>query len=92
MMRKLVSLFLTFVLLSGCLSPVQGTPESTAIAAATLTPDPLYALNCIHQSERAHFCYAGTMLLEDYDQLEKSIVAFCNSKLDFACSHRTEHF
>jgi hypothetical protein len=83
-MRRLIPVLLTIAWLSGCVSPAQGTPESAA--TATLTPDPLYALNCIHQSGRAHLCYAGAALLEDYDQLEKTIVAFCNSKLDFACA------
>jgi hypothetical protein len=96
MMNRLVSVLLALLLLSGCMAPAQGTPEPEVIATAdiapesvgtvTATPDPLYALNCIHQSGRANLCYAGPMLLEDYEKLEKTIVAFCNSRLDGACS------
>ena len=73
--------FATVILLAGCSSFSQ-TPEP--LPTVTPTPDPL-ALQCIHDSGRHDFCYAGDLLAEDAELLEKASDTFCLNNDDFFC-------
>jgi len=69
------------ILLAGCASSPQVTePPPTA----TATPDPL-ALQCIPESGRQDFCYAGDLLAADTALLEKAAQTFCLNNDDFFC-------
>ena len=69
------------ILLAGCSSFSQ-TPEP--LPTVTPTPDPL-ALQCIPESGRQDFCYAGDLLAEDTELLEKAAQTFCLNNDDFFC-------
>lgn len=69
------------LLMAGCAS----SPQATATALPpTATPDPL-ALQCIHESGKHDFCYAGDPLAEDIELLEQAAETFCLNDDDFFC-------
>ena len=71
---KLLLGIVALILLAGCASSQQ-TAQETALTE-TATPDPL-ALQCIHQSGRNDYCYAGDLLAEDTALLEKATRRLC---------------
>jgi len=72
---------LTLLLLAGCTV----SPQATEIAVTeTATPDPL-ALQCIHESGKNDFCYAGDILAADTALLEKATKDFCLHSDGFFC-------
>lgn len=82
--RRGVKLFfgvMTLFLLAGCASSRQAA--ETALTE-TATPDPL-ALQCIHESGKNDFCYAGDLLAEDTALLEKATRNFCLNSDGFFC-------
>ena len=68
--------------MAGCASSPQTT--ETALPPTT-TPDPL-ALQCIHESGRHDFCYAGDLVAEDTALLEEATRTFCWNNDNFWCS------
>jgi len=80
--RGLVLGLVTIILMAGCASSTQVTETPPAVTA---TPDPL-ALQCIYESGKHDFCYAGDLLAEDTALLEKATQTFCLNNDDFWCS------
>ena len=70
---KLLLGVMTLFLLAGCAAFPQAT--ETALPE-TATPDPL-SLQCIHQSGRNDYCYAGDLLAEDTALLEQATRRLC---------------
>lgn len=74
---------MTLFLLAGCASSPQATEIETALTEKA-TPDPL-ALQCIHESGKNDFCYAGNLLAENTSLLEKATRDFCLHSDGFFC-------
>lgn len=79
--RDLLFGFVTVILLAGCSSFSQTTEIPPTV---TVTPDPL-ALQCVRESGRRDFCYAGDLLAEDITLLEEATETFCLNNDDFFC-------
>jgi len=78
---KLLLGFIALILLASCAA----SPQATEIAVTeTATPDPL-ALQCIHESGKNDFCYAGDILAADTALLEEATRDFCLHSDGFFC-------
>ena len=73
--------FAIVILMAGCVLSPQGTETPPTVTA---TPDPL-ALQCIYESGKNDFCYAGDLLAEDAALLEKATRNFCLNSDGFFC-------
>lgn len=71
--RHLLVGLVVLLLLAGCVASPQAEETSQP---ATATPD-MPELQCIHQTGRNDFCYAGDRLAGDAALLEKSARNFC---------------
>lgn len=74
--------FTALILMAGCTSFNQAPIETPL--PPTPTSDPL-ALQCIHESGKHDFCYAGALLVEDTALLEEASETFCLNNDDFFC-------
>jgi len=78
---KLMLGIVALILLANCATSPQAT--ETALPE-TATPDPL-ALQCIYQSGKNDFCYAGDVLADDTALLEEATRDFCLHNDDWWC-------
>ena len=79
--KNLLFGIMTVILLAGCAS---FSPATEPPPTPTATPDPL-ALQCIYESGKHDFCYAGDLLTEDTALLEEATRTFCLNNNDFFC-------
>jgi len=79
--KNLILWYVTVILMTSCASSQQAT--ETALPE-TATPDPL-ALQCIHESGKNDFCYAGDLLAEDTALLDKATRDFCLHSDGYFC-------